>query len=404
MAVVFLDLDDFKAVNDALGHEAGDQLLAAVAERLRGVVRPMDTVARLGGDEFAVLLEDVTDQAQAEVAATRLCDALLHPFHLAGREVHVRGSLGIALAQHRQDADLLLRHADLAMYAAKAAGKARVQPFEAGMAASVVQEFELRTDLRHAVDADQMAVHYQPLMDLSSGRVTGFEALVRWRHPQRGLLYPADFLSLAEETGAIVPLGRWVLEVACAQLACWRAADPALDGAFLCVNLSPRQLADARLVDDVRRALTRTGLPAEQLALELTEGMLVADDRVAVDRLRALKRLGIRLAIDDFGTGYSSLSYLRRFPLDVLKIDQAFVQDVDRDADDLALAKAIVQLGVVLGLATVAEGVERAGQAEAMRSIGCGVAQGYLFSAPLPAEEIPALLARLTPSSASLRP
>jgi len=386
-AVLFLDLDDFKDVNDTLGHGAGDLLLGAVATRLRAAARPGDTVARLGGDEFAVLLEDVADPIAAELAAQRVIDALLAPFRLGGRELVVRASAGVAPAGPDDDADTLLRHADLAMYAAKVAGGGRVRVFEPGMSAAVLEEFELRTDLRGAAEAGQMVVHYQPLIDLETGAVRGVEALVRWAHPRRGLLAPGAFLGLAEETGDIVAIGRHVLHVACAQMARWRREEPALAGAEVAVNVSPRQLCDGRLVEDVAAALRVTGLPPGRLVLELTEGLLVHDNPAVMERLWALKRLGVRLAIDDFGTGYSSLGYLRRFPVDVLKIDRAFVEELDGQ-DGGVLIPAILQLGASLRLQTIAEGVERPGQAAALRALGCDTAQGWLYAPALPADEL----------------
>jgi diguanylate cyclase (GGDEF)-like protein len=394
VAVLFLDLDDFKRVNDTLGHAAGDQLLVAVAERLRASVRPGDTIARLGGDEFAVLLEDVAGVEEAERAAQRVGDALLHPFRLGGRELPVRASVGFALAQPGDEAEALLRHADLAMYAAKGGGKGGLRGFEPGMAAMVRDEFELRADLRDAVQAGQMVVHYQPLVDLASGRARGVEALVRWAHPQRGLLLPGAFMELAEETGAIVAIGRHVLHTACAQMAAWHREETGLAGAEVSVNLSPRQLSDPGLLDDVAAALRESGLPPDNVVLELTEGMLVHDDAAVVERLGALKRLGVRLAIDDFGTGYSSLGYLRRFPVDVLKIDRAFVEELGGQGDP-SLVKAILQLGDNLRLTTVAEGVEREEQVVALRGLGCVTAQGWLFAPAVAAGELPGLLAAL---------
>ncbi len=394
VAVLFLDLDDFKRVNDTLGHAAGDQLLVAVAERLRASARPGDTIARLGGDEFAVLLEDVAGVQEAERAAQRVGHALLHPFRLGGRELPVRASVGFALARPGDEAEALLRHADLAMYAAKGGGKGGLRGFEPRMAAMVRDEFELRADLRDAVQAGQMVVHYQPLVDLASGRARGVEALVRWAHPQRGLLLPGAFMGLAEETGAIVGIGHHVLHTACAQMARWHREETALAGAEVSVNLSPQQLSDPGLLDDVTAALRGSGLPPDRVVLELTEGMLVHDDAQAVERLRALKRLGVRLAIDDFGTGYSSLGYLRRFPVDVLKIDRAFVEELGGQGDP-SLVRAILQLGDNLRLTTVAEGVEREEQVVALRGLGCVTAQGWLFAPAVAARELPGLLAAL---------
>jgi diguanylate cyclase (GGDEF)-like protein/PAS domain S-box-containing protein len=390
LAVLFLDLDDFKAVNDRLGHGAGDRLLVGVAERLRRATRGYDTVARLGGDEFAVLLEESASDDDALTVVRRVTRALAHPFALDGREVAVTASVGLAHAAPGDDAEALLRNADVAMYQAKGGGKARHAVFEAAMYEAVIARLELEADLRQAVDDPAGAgfwLAYQPVVDLDTGRVASVEALLRWRHPRRGPLPPAAFVPVAEDTGLIAPLGAWVLRAACAELARWRDAlrgdgrgDAALPG--MAVNLSARQLERPELADEVAAALAAADVPAGALTLEITESTLMARADETLGVLRALKALGVRLAIDDFGTGYSSLSHLQRFPVDVLKIDRAFVDGLGRGGSEAALARTIVALGEALRLRTVAEGVESAAQRDELRALGCQQGQGYLFARP----------------------
>jgi diguanylate cyclase (GGDEF)-like protein/PAS domain S-box-containing protein len=390
-AVVFLDLDDFKTVNDTLGHDAGNELLVAVADRLRGILRPADTAARLGGDEFAILLEDVPGEQEALAIAERVTVALGEPFTLADHQVLVRASLGVAVAEaeHRQ-ADELLRNADMAMYLAKANGKGRCERYEPSLHRTLVERFELIGDLRQALERDQFVVHYQPIVALTTGEITGLEALVRWRHPRRGIVPPAAFIPLAEETGLIIPIGRWVLEQACQQVRQWQQ----LAGRRLSisVNLSARQFQDAGLVEDVAGALRQADLDPGCLVLEITESLLMHDTDATIAKLGALKALGVRLAIDDFGTGYSSLSYLRRFPVDILKVDKSFIDAVAGNAEDSALAQAIIELGHTLRLQTVAEGVEASDQASQLRALQCELGQGYYFAHPLDADQVAALL------------
>jgi len=377
LAVLVLDLDGFKAVNDSLGHGTGDRLLTTVARRLEASVRPGETVARLGGDEFAILLEDLTD-AQAPVqVAERVLAALGTPFTLDGREVFVQASIGISLSAFgATDADELLRDADLAMYVAKRRGKGRYELFEPGMLAETVERLELE-------------VHYQPSVDLAEERIVGVEALVRWRHPERGLVSPVEFIPVAEETGLIVPIGRWVLEQACRQAVAWRqAAGPGDEPLRVSVNLSGRQLQQPDLVEQVAAVLADTGLPPEHLVLEITESMLLEDADDTVIRLQQLKDLGVLLAIDDFGTGYSSLSYLSRLPVDLLKIDRSFVAGIADSHEAADLAQAIVRLGRTFHLTTVAEGVETAEQLAELQAMGCDQAQGFYFSRPLPPDQL----------------
>jgi diguanylate cyclase (GGDEF)-like protein len=391
LAVLFVDLDGFKDVNDGLGHAAGDQLLRAVAERMRASVRPADTVARLGGDEFAVLVEDIAGEADAVAMAERLLQALTVPFVVRGREVAVGASVGIALNGPAATVEDMLRDADVAMYRAKSAGRGGYEVFEAAIQDTLVARLELERDLQRAVEERQFVVHYQPLVSLTDGRLVGVEALVRWNHPRRGFLPPADFLEVAEQTGAIVPLGALVLHEACRQGRQWK--DVSGDDTFtISVNLSPRQLADPGIVETVRRALRESGLGPSGLVLELTEGILVGDSQAVVDRLFALKALGVRLAIDDFGTGYSSLSYLRRLPFDILKIDKQFVDGVAHGTEGSAFARVIINLARSLRLETVAEGVEDGEQGDHLRQLGCELAQGYHFARPMAPESIEALL------------
>ncbi|SDY78015.1 diguanylate cyclase (GGDEF) domain-containing protein [Geodermatophilus africanus] len=382
-SVLFLDLDDFKDVNDSRGHAAGDELLTTVSERLVGCVRSVDQVARLGGDEFAVVVAG-SAQTAAEVGE-RLLGALVDPVVVDGRPVHVRVSIGVADSTTAGDrsADTLLRNADLAMYLAKSSGKNRVVVYAEGMELAAQSKAELITDLDSAVAAGQLAVHYQPTVELAEGATTGYEALLRWQHPTRGLVPPLEFIPLAEESGAIVEIGRWVLTEATAQAARWsRGAGRPID---IAVNLSARQLIDDDVVATVRGTLAASGLPAAQLTLEVTESVLIEDVEAVVDSLRALRGLGVRIAIDDFGTGYSSLSYLRRLPADVVKIDRSFVQDLGSGGRSTTLVASIIELARSLDLEVVAEGVETEEQHAVLGRLACSHAQGYLFGRPRPA-------------------
>ncbi|HXF51408.1 MAG TPA: EAL domain-containing protein [Dehalococcoidia bacterium] len=396
LALLFMDLDDFKRVNDSLGHSAGDRLLTDVAERVQGCLRSVDTVARLGGDEFAVLLEDLHDLDEAAVVADRILQALRAPFTLADNEVLVRASIGIAYTEagkRRADAETLMQEADTAMYAAKAHGKGRFQVFEEAMQASMLHRLELLADLRRAVERGEFVVHYQPIMSLKKGGLFGFEALVRWRHPDRGMVPPLDFIPLAEESGLIVPLGHWVLSEACAQAAQWRQKYPDSGAWAMSVNVSARQLQHAGFAGDVARVLRDTGLPPDALILELTESAVMRDMRGMLSAVRELKDLGVRLAVDDFGTGYSSLNCLREFPFDFLKIDKAFIDDLGEQASDREIAQVIVRLGKMFDLELVAEGIEREAQLSRLRRMSCGLGQGYLFAKPLEPPAVEELLA-----------
>ncbi len=391
-AVLFLDLDDFKSVNDRLGHAEGDKLLVDVAQRLKVVTRAGDTVARLGGDEFAIIVEE-TDRAEAEQAAARILATLTPPFELGDRPIVVRVSIGIAVQSiDGADADELLRRADIAMYAAKAAGGHRHVTYEPQLYDATMTRMELKADLRGALDRGELYIAYQPIVDLETVRIIGLEALMRWNHPIHGPVSPVDFIPLAEESGLILELGRWILTTACQQTRVWQETTGET-GLTISVNLSGRQILDRDLVTDVRRILAETGLAPNDLTLEMTESVLVQDVEATVSTLRALKTLGVRLAIDDFGTGYSSLSYLRQFPIDILKIDRSFIASLDGSKDSTALVRSILDLSSTLRLDTVAEGIEETEQREVLRGLGARHGQGYLFARPMAPEDLGDLLA-----------
>jgi diguanylate cyclase (GGDEF)-like protein len=393
-SVLFLDLDDFKIVNDTLGHAAGDRLLIEVAERIRGVLREGDLACRLGGDEFAVLLDDTSDLGKSIAVAERIIDALKPAFLVADSEVQVGGSIGVAFARTGTErADELLRNADVAMYTAKDLGKNRVATFEPTMHAAIVARHELSAELSRSLGRGELALLYQPIIDLRSGVSTGVEALVRWRHPTRGLLGPNEFIPLAEETGVIVALGTWVLEEACRQVAEWSASAAVGRSVALTVNLSAQQLQEGDFTERLRQILERTGLDPNELVLEMTETAIFHDTTSTIARLEATRALGVRIAIDDFGTGYSSLGYLRRFQADILKVAKEFMGRSDRP-DEWPFAAAIVALGRALGMTIIAEGIEEPGQLAKLRELGCHLGQGYLFSRPLVPDETKDFLAR----------
>jgi len=398
VAVLFVDLDNFKLVNDSLGHASGDRLLVALAERMRHVVRPDDLIARFGGDEFAVLVRGIAGQDDVRRLADRLNSALRAPVAVDGEQRFVTASIGICIAPPapaEADATTVLRDADAAMYRAKELGKARCETFDDALRRQVVERVEFEGALRGAAERGELRLDYQPFVDLQSGRVSGVEALLRWEHPELGTVPPLRFVPVAEQSGLIVAIGAWVVREACAQAARWAASDPAAGELEVAVNVSPRQLAAPSFADDVRRALADTGLAPHRLCLEVTESAVVADLDTATRSLNRLKELGVRLAIDDFGVGYASLSQLKALPpVDVLKIDRSFVEGVLGDHEDRAIVEAVVQLAGSLGLQTVAEGVESAEQAELLRQMRCSVGQGYHFARPAPAAAISELLER----------
>jgi len=394
VGVLFLDLDGFKRVNDSLGHAAGDELLVAVAGRLRCSVRPADTVARFGGDEFAVLLEELPADGDAERAAERLLGELGEPFEIRSRKIVIGASVGVAVGKSRRDD--LVHAADLAMYGAKEDGKGRIRVFRPEMRTAVAERLDLEVDLRRALDQQRLEVHFQPIVELTSGEPRGFEALARWCHPRRGWISPAEFVPLAEESGLILALGEWVLREACRFGAGWPAARSDLS---LSVNLSAAQLEHPGLADTVQATLAETGLAPERLVLEITETVLMRDADAAIEQLERLKRLGVGLSIDDFGTGYWSLRHLERLPLDGLKIAKVFVDGLLESERDPVVVRAVLDLGASFRLRVVAEGVERAEQVRRLLELGCTLGQGYYFARPASAVRASALLARgpLTP-------
>ena len=394
LAVLFVDLDDFKTVNDSLGHSIGDDLLRSVGERLRYNLRGSDTAARLGGDEFGVLLDGAATPEAATEAARRLLSALAPPFTINGRHLSVSASVGISFAASgRETMEELMRNADLAMYEAKRRGGAQWRVFEESMHTVALGRLELGAELQLAVEHEQFELHFQPVVRLDTAAVIGAEALIRWRHPERGLLPPAQFLPLAEQTGLIVPIGRWALANACHALADWQRDYPRDEPLNLSVNVSMRQLHDSRVVEDVRAALDAAGIEPQQLVLEITESFLADETEEVLRCLQRVRALGVRLAVDDFGTGYSALSYLQRFPIDMLKIDRSFVEHARRAAPSLNLVRSIVQLGRSLHLDLVAEGIEEAEQAEELLAMGVTTGQGYYYAEPLGPDRFAALLA-----------
>jgi len=403
VGVMFLDLDRFKNINDSLGHDVGDRFLKTVAARLKAAVREGDTVARLSGDEFGILLEDVAHAEDVSGVAGKVLQTFAAPFALDGREFYLSASIGISLYPNDgSDAATLLKHADAAMYRAKELGKNNFQFYSADMSAQAFERLTLETGLRRALARREFLLHYQPQVDLASGRLVGVEALLRWRHPDFGLIGPMQFIHLAEETGLIVPLGEWVLRSACEQARAWEARGLALPQ--LALNLSGRQFHQPGFIDTARRVLGECALRTTQLELEITESVIMQDARLMVDRLQVLYALGVHFAIDDFGTGYSSLSYLKRFPIHTLKIDRSFVQDVTTDPDDAEIVRAIVVMAHSLRLKVVAEGVETAEQLALLRAMECDAVQGYYFSRALAADEIePWLRAGGRPGSGAQR-
>jgi diguanylate cyclase (GGDEF)-like protein/PAS domain S-box-containing protein len=394
VGVLFLDLDDFKEVNDSLGHHVGDELLVAVAERVRACLRVSDTAARLGGDEFAVLLEETYGESEVVAVAGRILTAVSEPFVVDGREINMTGSVGIALdAERSGSVEELMRSADVALYLAKERGKGRHEVFRPEDHGSAFERLEMKAALAAAINDDQLILHYQPIVELRTGHIAGFEALVRWRHPTRGLLGPGAFIPLAEETGLIVPLGRWVLTEACAQLRAWQDRWPELERK-VSVNLSVRQLEEPDIVDDVAKVLQETRLDARHLTLEITESLVMHDAQLVRERLGALKALGVSFAVDDFGTGYSSLGYIQKFPVDVIKIDRSFVDQLDDGGGGAGVVRTIIDLAEGLSADVVAEGIETEAQLRALVDLGCPHGQGFHYSRPVPAAEFAGLLRR----------
>ena len=392
LAVLFIDLDGFKYVNDSHGHVVGDQLLELVADRLRSEVRLGDTVARFGGDEFAVLVERAGGETAPSDVAARLLAVLARPFEVRGKAINMSASIGIALARPGISSEDMLRNADLAMYAVKAKGRGSYELFESSMHRDALDRLQLDHELRQAIDEHQFVLHYQPVVELQTGRLAGFEALLRWQHPTRGLIGPDAFLALAEETGAIIPIGTWVLDEACRVARLLRDRYPG-QPCTMAINLSPRQVFQVGIVDEVSAVLARHGVTAADVTLEVTESIMIDNSAVTVERLRALKSLGVRLAVDDFGTGYSSLVYLRQFPFDVLKIDKGFVDGIVVSKTEAALAVAIITLARTLGLETVAEGIEDEQQAAFLLDLGCDYGQGHHFARALDLDAVHALFA-----------
>jgi diguanylate cyclase (GGDEF)-like protein/PAS domain S-box-containing protein len=400
-AVLFLDLDRFKVVNDSLGHMVGDQLLMAIANRIKACLRSADTLARLGGDEFTILLEDIRDVSDAKHVANRIQEELKLPFNLSGNEVFTTASIGIALSAAGYDRpEQLLRDADTAMYQAKAGGKARHEVFDIAMHAGAIALLQLETDLRRAIERQEFRVHYQPIVSLKSGRINGFEALVRWQHPDRGLVSPIEFIPVAEETGLIVAIGLWVLREACRQMHEWQVQFPANPPLTISVNISGKQFLQPDLSEQIKQILQETNLDPRSLKLEITESAIVENAESAAIMLSQLRSVGIQLYMDDFGTGYSSLSYLHRFPMDTLKIDRSFVNRMGVDGENLEIVRAIVTLAHNLGMNVTAEGVETTEQLALLKALKCEYGQGYFFSKPVDSIQAEALIAAqtLTPS------
>lgn len=394
-AVLFLDLDRFKNVNDSLGHSIGDQLLIAMARRLESCTREVDMVARLGGDEFAILLDGIANGAEATNMARRIQEKLQSPFNLSGHEVFTTTSIGIALSSTGYDhPEAMLRDADTAMYRAKGQGKACYEVFDKGMHTHAVYVLQMENDLRRAIDREELRVYYQPIVSLDSGQLAGFEALIRWQHPERGFINPADFIPLAEDTGLIVPLGLWILRKACQQLSQWQWQSPGNRLLFMSVNLSSKQVAQSGLVDQIRDILEETHVEARHLKLEITESAVMDNAEMAVQLLNRLKALGVQLSIDDFGTGYSSLGYLHRFPVNTLKIDRSFVGRIGEAAENIEIVRTIVSLADNMGMEVVAEGVETLSQLMQLRKLKCQYGQGYLFSRPVDADSVSAWISR----------
>jgi diguanylate cyclase (GGDEF)-like protein len=396
IAVLFIDLDNFKVVNDSLGHGAGDKLLVELGNRLRHAIRPSDTIARFGGDEFVVLCEDIGEARDAVVVGQRIVDATSQPFMLSGREMFVTTSVGVALAiDSNATPETLLRDADVAMYRAKERGPGRVEVFDEALRARIIERLDLENGLRRAVQRGELRVYYQPEVSFSEDRVIAVEALVRWEHPERGLLEPAQFVQIAEETGLIVEIGEWVLNEACRQVAEWRTAGGDL---AVAVNISSRQLMQPDVVEVVQNALTSSGLPPDALILEIAESAVMRDPETALATLTLVKDLGVKIAIDDFGVGFSSLAQLKEMlPLHALKVDRSFIRGLAEDDRNSAIVAAVVVMATTLGVTAIAQGVETEEQVAQARALGCDVSQGFFFTAPRPADAVREMLVAAGP-------
>ena len=392
-ALLFIDLDDFKRVNDSLGHSAGDALLIEISERIRRCTRGEDTAARIGGDEFAVLLENLDHESEVIEVATRILECLERPVSVQGSVVAVAGSIGVRMLDESTTATVAMRDADLAMYRAKHNGKGRYELYAPELHAAALANFELRSELEEAVRSNQLVLHYQTIHELETNRVVGAEALLRWHHPERGLILPDDFIGVAEQSGLVVPIGGWAMKQACSDLQ--RLDEVARRRLWISVNVSPLQFSAVRLTTVVRNALARSRIEAERLRIEITESVLLDDSDENIRVLEELRAMGCRIAIDDFGTGYSSLSYLQRYPIDVVKIDRSFVTDASGDAARLAITESIVRLAGALDLACVAEGIESTHDRRLLESLGCRYGQGFLFSRPMPLDELLLMLERM---------
>ncbi len=403
LAILFIDLDRFKVINDSLGHAAGDALLIEIADRLSAISLVNNRIARLGGDEFVITLDGVADREHALLIAQSVLGCFRHPFYLSGQECRVTSSIGIAMyPEDGNDGEALIRNADLAMYRAKEAGKNCIQFFDQAMDVRSIDHLALESCLSHALERQELSLHYQPKRNVFTQKITGVEALLRWNHPTRGSISPAEFIPLAEETGLIVPIGIWVLRKACSQSVAWQREG--LPPIPVAVNLSPRQFADESLLKDIDDALADSGLASEHLQIEITESMVMHNVVKASATLSEIRKRGITIAIDDFGTGYSSMSLMKKFPIDTIKIDRSFVRDIPNDEEDKAITKAIIGMGKALGLKLVAEGVETAAQERSPMAHGCDEIQGYLLSKPVPPEMLVELFADWTADAPSLEP
>jgi len=396
-AVAFLDIDRFKQINDSLGHETGDKLLVEVSKRLMENMRGLDTVSRFGSDEFVVLMEELVAPREGVQIANRMVQLLRDPFFVDGTELQITISLGVVLSpMDTNRAEDLSRNAGIAMHRARAAGGDRVKIFNTKMLDHAIQLITMESDLRHAIGGKELFLHYQPIVTLDGARLVGLEALLRWRHPEKGLISPSTFIPVAEESGLIHKLGRWVLAEACATMSRWRSAIPNMNGAFLAVNISGKQFSQSTLVEFIQKTLENTGLPPYILKLEITETAIMEEAESSIDKLVKLKALGVKLSIDDFGTGYSSMSYLQRFPLDTLKIDLSFVRMLESSTENVEIVKAIINLAHTLKLKVIAEGVEKTSQQNILQSLDCDYGQGYLFSKPVAEEVASAFIEKMT--------